>query len=59
MLLVGIIQIAFVYLGGAWLRTVPLSANDLIFTMLLALLVFPFELVRKIVWRFSGNRGGF
>ena len=53
------IQIAFVYLGGSVLRTVPLSAADLGFTMAFATLVFPLEFIRKIVWRLSGERGGF
>ena len=59
MLAVTGIQIAFVYLGGSVLRTVPLSAHDLAFTMGLAALVFPFEFVRKIFWRLLGEKGGF
>ena len=59
MLAVATIQIAFVYLGGSVLRTVPLTVRELAFTMLLALLVFPFELIRKLVWRLVGEKGGF
>ena len=59
MLAVTVIQIAFVYLGGSVLRTVPLSAHDLVFTMAFATLVFPFELIRKAIWRLSGEKGGF
>ena len=59
MLAVATIQIAFVYLGGSVLRTVPLLPSELVFTMGLAALVFPFELVRKIVWRLGGEKGGF
>ena len=53
------IQITFVYLGGGVLRTVPLTPSELFFTMSLAALVFPFELVRKISWRLIGDGGGY
>ena len=52
------IQILFVYLGGAVLRTAPLSAKELCATLLLALLVFPADLVRKLLWRaIIGKKG--
>ena len=53
------IQIGFVYLGGGVLRTVPLEARELWYTMSLALLVFPADLIRKILRRLSGKRGGY
>ena len=55
------IQIAFVYFGGSVLRTVPLSVKELGFTMLPALLVFPADLLRKLLWRISSGRarGGY
>ena len=53
------IQIGFVYLGGSVLRTVPLEAGELWYTMSLALLVFPADLIRKIIRRLSGKRGGY
>lgn len=53
------IQIAFVYLGGGVLRTVPLSAGELWYTMSLALLVFPADIIRKIFLRLSGKRRGY
>ncbi len=56
---ISVIQIAFVYLGGTVLRTTPLLLSELSYTMLLALLVFPAELLRKLLWRISGKRGGF
>lgn len=56
---VATIQITFVYLGGAVLRTVPLTPPELFFTMSLAALVFPLEFLRKIIWRLSGDGGGF
>ena len=59
MLLVCAIQILFVYLGGSVLRTVPLTAEELGFTLLLSLSVFPVELLRKIIWRLRGKTEGF
>jgi calcium-translocating P-type ATPase len=53
------IQIGFVYLGGSILRTVPLTARELWYTMSLALLVFPADALRKTARRFSGKRGGY
>ncbi len=52
------VQIVFVYLGGAVLRTAPLTLRELCATAALALLVFPAELIRKLLWRlFFGKRG--
>lgn len=59
MALVTTVQISFVYLGGTILRTVPLTPSELGFTVSLASLVFPLELLRKIVWRLSGDGKGF
>ncbi len=56
---VAAIQIGFVYLGGAWLRTVPISPSELAFALALASLVLPFDFLRKLIGRFSGRRGGF
>ena len=53
------LQIGFVYLGGSVLRTVPLSLGELWFTMSLALLVFPADIIRKIIRRLSGKKDGF
>jgi magnesium-transporting ATPase (P-type) len=53
-----VIQIIFVYLGGTVLRTAPLTLYELGFTSLLALSVFPFDLLRKLLWRMvAGKRG--
>jgi len=57
--LVGTIQILFTYLGGSVLRTAPLTPKELLFTMLLALSVFPIEFLRKLVLRLFGNKKGF
>lgn len=46
-----IIQILFVYLGGSVLRTTPLLLNELFFAFMSALLVFPADILRKIIWR--------
>ena len=54
-----VIQVAFVYLGGEVLRTVPLTAREMCFTMLLALTVFPADLIRKSIRRIFGKKGGF
>ncbi len=52
------VQLIFVYLGGAVLRTAPLPARELLMTMLLSLLVFPADFLRKLLWRFFvGKRG--
>lgn len=59
MILILLIQISFIYFGGTVLRTTPLSAAELIFTLLCASLAIPAELLRKIVWRFSGHTEGF
>lgn len=59
MSMVCVIQIAFVYLGGSVLRTAPLTPSELGFTLSVALLVFPIELIRKIFWRLRGHKNGF
>ncbi len=52
------VQILFIYLGGAVLRTTPLTIRELSVTASLALLVFPAELIRKLLWRLIfGKRG--
>lgn len=54
-----VIQIAFVYLGGSVLRTVPLSFAELLCAVAPALLVFPADFIRKIVVRIFGRRSGY
>jgi magnesium-transporting ATPase (P-type) len=53
------VQIAFVYLGGSVLRTVPLTARELALTAAFALSVVPAELARKQLWRLRGHRDRF
>lgn len=54
-----IIQILFVYLGGAVLRTTPLTAGELGYALLWSLAVFPAELARKVLWRLKGKGNGY
>ena len=53
------VQILFVYIGGAVLRTAPLTKEELGVTFLLALTVFPAEFVRKVWRRLSGKNEGY
>lgn len=53
------IQVSFVYLGGAALRSTPLSVHELLFTLTTASLAIPFEFLRKLSWRLSGHNDGF
>lgn len=50
------VQIVFVYLGGSVLRTAPLELEELLFTMLVSLSVFPAELLRKLLWKLGKRR---
>lgn len=59
MLLILTIQISFIYFGGTVLRTTPLTTEELFFTFTCALISLPLELLRKILWRFSGHKHGF
>ena len=59
MLAVLVIQLLFVYLGGAVLRTMPLTPHELLVTMLVSLSVFPLELIRKLLWRLLHGKSGY
>ena len=59
MAIITIIQVIFVYLGGAVLRTAPLTPKELGVTVLFALSVFPAEMVRKLLWRILHGKGGY
>ena len=54
---VAVVQIMFVYLGGAVLRTVPLTARELLFTLLLSLLVLPLGWLQLLHRRLCGKKG--
>ena len=55
MVAVGAVQIAFVYLGGAVLRTVPLTWRELLFTLLLSLAVLPIGWLHLLHRRLSAR----
>lgn len=57
MVAVAAVQIGFVYLGGSILRTAPLEGKELLTAFLCAMLVFPAEILRKILWRIFRGRG--
>ena len=59
MLLISAIQIIFIYLGGSILRTVPLTEKELLFTLAVALLVIPADIIRKIFYKLSGHKNGY
>jgi len=59
MLAVLAVQILFVYMGGAVLRTAPLTPEELGLTFLMALTVFPADLLRKVWRRLSGKNEGY
>ncbi len=53
---VGAVQIGFIYLGGAVLRTMPLTPRELLFTLLLSLSVLPVGWIHLLHRRLSGKR---
>jgi magnesium-transporting ATPase (P-type) len=53
------IQIGFIYLGGAVLRTAPLTLKELCLVILPALAVFPADFLRKLIWRALAGRRGY
>lgn len=59
MALIALIQVSFVYFGGAVLRATPLYPAELFFTLACAVSAVPFEFLRKLLWRFTGHSDGF
>ncbi len=51
-----VIQILFVYLGGAVLRTAPLTSYELLTALGIALTVIPAEFVRKLLWKIGDKK---
>lgn len=50
------VQLLIVYFGGSVFRTTPLSAHDVLYALLLAFCVVPFDLIRKLLSRvFASN----
>ncbi|MBR4295265.1 MAG: calcium-translocating P-type ATPase, PMCA-type [Clostridia bacterium] len=56
MLSITAIQIGFIYLGGSVLRTAPLLWEELRTTLILALTVFPANMLRKLILRIIGSK---
>jgi calcium-translocating P-type ATPase len=54
---VAAVQIAFVYLGGTVLRTMPLTPRELLFTLLLAATVLPVGWLHLLHRRLCGKKG--
>ena len=59
MLAISVIQIGFVYLGGDLLRTMPLYLSEMLTALSMALLVFPAEFLRKLIWKLAISRTGY
>jgi len=59
MIFICVIQIVFIYLGGDVLRTMPLTAQELLYTLGISLLVVPADFARKLLWRFFGKKNGY
>ena len=59
MALILVIQVSFIYFGGSVLRATPLLPDELAFSFLCAFSAVPFEILRKVIWRFSGHSDGF
>ena len=57
MAMVAVIQILFVYLGGAVLRTVPLTLRELAVTLGFAALVIPVGFLHLVCRRLWGKKG--
>jgi magnesium-transporting ATPase (P-type) len=56
MALVAAVQIAFIYLGGAVLRTVPLTARELLITLAFSAAVIPLGFLH-LAWRRLSGKG--
>jgi hypothetical protein len=51
-------QLALIYFGGSIFRTVGLTAGELKSVLLLSFTVIPADLIRKMILRANGRRGG-
>lgn len=52
------VQTIFIYFGGTLFRTLPLQPKELLCVVLIAALVLPADLLRKIMLRIAGKKGG-
>ena len=50
MMLIAVVQIIFIYFGGATLRSVPLALSDLIRIVIISSSIVVFDLIRKILF---------
>ena len=57
MTVVACVQIAFVYLGGAVLRTMPLTPRELLYTLAMATLLLPVGWLHLVHRRLCGKKG--
>ena len=48
---ISVIQILMIYHGGSVFRTVPITARSLIYVILLAASVLPFEMIRRVFYK--------
>ena len=56
---VAFLQLLFTYVGGAVLRTVPLSSGELLFALSCALTAIPAGIVHTLIRRLRGKSDGF
>ena len=56
---VAFVQLLFTYLGGAILRTVPLTASELWFSLSMALVAIPAGFIHTLWRRLRGKKDGF
>lgn len=55
--LITVVQIGLIYYGGSLFRTAGLTPRELVYVLLMAALVIPFDLLRKAVLRFFHRKG--
>ena len=52
-------QLIFTYIGGAVLRTVPLTSKELFFSLSAALAAIPAGIIHTLIRRLRGKQDGF
>lgn len=58
MTFIAVVQTVFIYFGGSLFRTVPLLPSELLRIVGIAAWVIPADLLRKIILRLRGKKGG-
>ena len=56
---VAFVQLLFTYIGGAVLRTVPLTSKELLFSLCAALAAIPAGIIHTLIRRLRGKQDGF